>query len=173
MRTVLRTILLTALLASAIRAAEAPPAVPQALRPFAPLVGTTWVATFPNGKLTDEQKFEWVYGGKFLRNQHWVRTTDGKTVYEGETIYAWDPLAEQVVWWYWNASGGYVAGTMSATEGGWLFEGVNHAPKTQTPKVRGVIRAITAESWESVQYFERDGKWVEQFAIVYRPPKAK
>lgn len=164
-----RLLIVLALLAAPARAAEVPADVPAALRPFAPLVGPTWVGRFPNGKLTDEQRFEWVYGGRFLRNEHQVKNEAGATVYEGETIYAWDPLADQIVWWYWNATGGYVTGTVTATEGGWLAEGVNHAPAGQTPRVRGALRGISSESWEAVQYYEREGEWVEQWTMVYRP----
>lgn len=161
------------LLGSPLFAGDAPEAAPAALRPFAPLVGTKWVAPSPNGKTTDEQKFEWLFDGRFLRNQHAVRDEKGATIYEGETIYAWDPLTEKVVWWSWNATGGHIVGTITPAAGGWIAEGVSHAAKAQSPRVRGAVRAITPQSWELVQYADRDGAWVEQPAITYRavPPK--
>jgi enterochelin esterase-like enzyme/predicted esterase len=146
-----------------------PETVPQALRPFAPLVGKLWVAALPSGSLSDEQQFEWVYGGRFLRNEHWVRNAAGEVVYEGETLYAWDPLSEQIVWWYWNATGGYVDGTMSESQGALVFAGRNHAPDGQTPRVRGALRDVSATGWESVQFLDRDGEWVERWTIPYRP----
>jgi hypothetical protein len=123
--------------------------------------GTQWIGRFPDGDLTDEQRFEWVYGGRFLRNTHRVRNAAGDVVYEGETIFAWDPSNDRIAWWYWNTTGGHITGTMVETEQGWISEGENHAPSGQTPRVRGAMVDITSVSWESVQYFERDGEWIE------------
>jgi len=166
---VIRSTLIALLVSLPLGAADMPEAVPSALRPLAPLVGTAWVATLPTGGLIDEQRFEWVYGGRFLRNEHWVRNAAGEVVYEGETIYAWDPLSEQIVWWYWNTTGGYVTGTMAASQGALVFEGENHAPSGQTPRVRGALRNISSTSWESVAYLDRDGEWIERWTIQYRP----
>ena len=85
----------------------------KALEPFAPLVGTSWVATFPNGA-SDEQKFEWLYDGRFLRNTHEVKSPEGAVVYAGETIYAVDTDGT-IGWWYWNTTGGYMTGTVTKT----------------------------------------------------------
>jgi hypothetical protein len=161
-RFVTLTLVLTPLtLGPALGAEEIPEHVPPALRPFAPLVGTPWLGRFPDGALIDEQRFEWVYGGRFLRNTHRVRNAAGEVVYEGETIIAWDPSNDRIAWWYWNTTGGHITGTMVETEQGWISEGENHAPSGQTPRVRGAMVDITSVSWESVQYFERDGEWIE------------
>lgn len=136
------------------------------LAPLSPLVAQRWIGTFPNGKMTDEQQFEWVFGGKFLRNTHQVRNEAGKVVYEGETIYAWDPKGEQIVWWYWNTTGGFITGTLAGRGELWLAEGVNHAVG-QTPAVRSELR-ISQDSWESINYFQREGAWKEQFRMTFR-----
>ena len=145
-----------------------PSPIPQ-LQPFAQLVGTTWVGEFPDGKALDEQEFEWVFGGRFLRNVHRVKTLDGTVVYEGETIYAWDPKRESIVWWYWNTTGGHIVGTMASTDAGWLFEGENHAPPPQPERVRGMFRLTSDREWQSVQYFPSDDGWKERFTITFRP----
>ena len=169
-RFVTLTLVLTPVTLGPARGAEAiPEHVPPALRPFAPLVGTSWIGRFPDGDLTDEQRFEWVYGGRFLRNTHRVRNAAGDVVYEGETIFAWDPSNDRIAWWYWNTTGGHITGTMVETEQGWISEGENHAPSGQTPRVRGAMAEITSDSWKSVQYFERDGAWIEQWTTTYRP----
>lgn len=142
------------------------------LRAFAPLVGTTWIATFPNGTLTDEQRFEWLFGGKFLRIEHDVRNEEGTVVYRGETIYAWDATQERIVFWYWNETGGFVTGTLEPEGDTWVAEGINHAPPPQTPAVRTVIR-LAEDSWQSSHFFQRDGEWKEQFTITYRPKGGK
>jgi len=71
---------------------------PRALEPLAFLAGSCWKGSFPGRATTDEHCFEWVYGGKFLRDRHVVR---GDSVpYEGETVYAWDATQRRIVWWY-------------------------------------------------------------------------
>ena len=156
--------------ASAEQAAPAVPAIEPhpRLRPFSPLVGPIWAGSFPGGELVDEQRFEWVYGGKFLRNVHQVKNPTGEVVYEGETIYAWDPTSEEIVWWYWNTTGGFITGTLTEHGGSWLAEGTNHAPPPQPTEVRSELR-IGDGSWESVSYFPKDGEWTERFRITFRP----
>ncbi|MCK6446445.1 MAG: hypothetical protein L6Q99_08655 [Planctomycetes bacterium] len=148
-------------------AASVEPVTPIAeLAPFAPLVGGTWSAPF-NDKVHDEQCFEWVYGGKFLRNLHWVKDTTGKVVYEGETIYAFDPRERELVWWYWNATGGFIVGTAQWSGMHAEFVGENHAPGTQTERVRSTADLGDGE-WTSTGWFWKDGAWVEQGKRTYR-----
>jgi hypothetical protein len=139
------------------------------LSPFEPLVGTVWVASFPGSEMIDEQEFEWVFGGKFLRNVHRVKNAEGSVVYEGETIYAWDVTTQTVVWWYWNSTGGYVTGTLEKTTDGWAFEGANHARPPQPERVRGLFRLGSAGEWHSVQYFEGEDGWEERFTMTFTP----
>lgn len=141
------------------------------LQPFASLVGKVWVGEFPGGNMIDEQKFEWIFGGRFLRAVHKaVNTSDGATVYEGETIFAWHPGGKTIVWWYFNATGGFITGTITQADDGWVFEGINHSPPPQPQKVRGVWRIKSASEWESVQYFlSETDEWRETFTITFRP----
>jgi len=165
-----RVILLTLLLCVSLPclAEDGANPIPQ-LSPFAPLVGPVWVGQFPDGKAVDEQEFEWVYGGRFLRNVHRVKTPDGTVVYEGETIYAWDPKNETVVWWYWNSTGGHIVGTLEKAGDEWSFKGTNHAPPPQPEEVRGRLRLISDSEWQSVQYFPSDDGWKERFTMTFRP----
>jgi hypothetical protein len=140
------------------------------LLPFASLVGKAWVGEFPGGNMTDEQTFEWIFGGKFLRSVHKVVNTDGATVYEGETIFAWHPNGKTIVWWYFNATGGFITGTITQADDGWVFEGINHSPPPQPQKVRGVWRIKSDSEWESVQYFlSETDEWRETFTMTFRP----
>lgn len=135
---------------------------------FSPLVGREWIAAFPDGDVTDTQRFEWVLGARFLRNVHHVRAA-GKVVYEGETIYAWDQRAQRIVWWYWNSTGGYVTGTIAIGERGELVAtGENHGAADQLDRVRTVIR-IGAGEWTSTAAQEREGKWTDLPTRTYRP----
>lgn len=136
---------------------QAPAADPLAL--LEPLVGREWIADMPGGKFTDTQRFDWMYGRKFVRNPHQVRDAAGKVVYEGETIYGYDAAAKQLRWWYFNATGGFLVGTViEQPDGTLLFEGENHAAPGQTAKVRSSSR-IEEEEWISTTWFWRDGEW--------------
>lgn len=139
------------------------------LAPFAPLVGGTWVAAF-NPEVRDEQRYEWVYGGKFLRNEHWVKTKDDKVAYEGETIYAFDPRAKTLVWWYWNATGGYIVGTGKWDGATAEFVGENYAGPDQTERVRSRLE-LGAADFTATGWFWKDGAWVEQGKRTYRRVK--
>jgi hypothetical protein len=136
------------------------------LAPFAPLIGGVWSAPF-NADIHDEQQFEWLYGGKFVRNVHQVKTTDGKVVYEGETIYAWDARASKIAARYWNATGGFVDGEARWDGAHMEFEGDNHAGGSQTERVRSVTD-FGGDEWTMTGYFWKNGAWVEQGKRTYR-----
>jgi hypothetical protein len=104
---------------------------------FAPLIGRDWISPLPKGNLTDTQRFEWMYSKKFIRNTHAVKTAKGEIVYEGETVYAWDARASRIVLWYWNASGGFLEGTVSIGGDGTInTEGQNHGGANQLDRTR-------------------------------------
>lgn len=174
MRTLLLAIVICVPLTAAFQGGGASPAAPavepiEPLRPLVGLVGHPWVATFPNGKLTDTQDWSWAYGGKFLRSTHEVRDADGRVVYGGETIYAWDARASQLVWWYFNATGGFVEGTLQPDGAGrYLIEGDNHGPATQKQEIRGILE-LGERTWSSISLEERDGEWRETVALEFRP----
>jgi len=89
---------------------------------FAPqafLAGSCWKGTFPDGKSVDEHCYEWVYGGKFLRDRHTV--TGGGAPYSGETIYFWDAPSKTVQYIYINVLGGYSRGTVTTRDGMLVF----------------------------------------------------
>jgi hypothetical protein len=169
MRTLLLALTLCISPSAALPQAPSTPAEPiPALRPLAGLVGPVWVAQFPGGKLTDTQVWSWVYDGKFLRSVHEVQDLDGRVVYGGETIYAWDARAERLVWWYVNATGGFVTGTLEPDgEGRFQVAGENHGPSEQLQEVRGVL-ALEEGGWSSTSLALTDGTWREQAVLVFR-----
>jgi len=140
------------------------------LEVLAEFVGPEWVATFPDGKLTDTQRFDWMFGGKFLRNPHQVKDAQGKVVYEGETIYGFDARQQVLRWWYFNATGGFIEGTVKIEDDGTLvFEGENHAAKSQIAKVRSSSRLAAPDHWLSTTWFWRDGRWDVERELEFRP----
>jgi hypothetical protein len=148
-------------------ATHADPA-PGKLDSFAPLVGRDWTAPLPQGNLTDVQRFEWMYGRKFIRNTHAVKTAKGEVVYEGQTVYAWDARSGRIVWWYWNVTGGFIEGTASIGADGVIsIEGQNHGGANQLDRTRSTIR-ITGDAWTFTPSFEKDGVWKSEPARTYR-----
>jgi len=145
---------------------------PEHFEALASLVGRDWVALFPDGKTTDTQRFEWVYGGKFLRNTHWVKNAEGGVVYEGETFYAWDFKEKRLAWFYFNTTGGHLVGYLEEERGRLTVYGTNNAPGAQTPEVKGAI-VILAHSYDSVTYFKKQDQWVEQMTVTYKPVTQK
>ncbi len=144
--------------------------IPEHFAPLASLVQHDWVTLFPDGKTSDTQRFEWIYSGKFMRNTHWVKNAEGKVIYEGETIYAWDFQAKRVAWFYFNTTGGHLVGHLEEADGRMMIYGVNNSPDGQTSEVKGAW-IIRADSYDSVSYFKKDGEWVEQMTVTFKPTK--
>lgn len=158
--------------AIAAPSAQAPASSPKtALAVLAPFVRADWRAPLPSGPLTDTQHFEWMYDQMFIRSPHHVDSADGKTVYQGETVYGWDARAHQIVWWYWNETGGYLTGTLTPSpDGSLLLEGENHGPADQLDRIRQTIR-IANDSWTMETSEERAGQWTPAVARTYQRVK--
>lgn len=154
--------------AASTRAETLPESVSPQLAGLASLVGGAWRGTFPDGKTTDVQRFDWMLGGHFLRNTHEVINADGQVVYAGETVYGWDRQSESIHWWYFNTTGGYLTGTMVESEGRWLAEGVNHGPEGQTARVRSELE-LGEGRWTSTSFFLKDGEWIRRFTMEFLP----
>jgi hypothetical protein len=142
------------------------PSTPE-LEPLAFLAGQCWSGPFPDGKVTDEHCFEWVYDGRFLRDRHIVR--GGKKPYRGETLYYWDVAAKAITYIYFNSDGGVSRGTAKA-EGDTLvfpsehhtFEGGATIEYDTTWKREGDDRyvAITRQL--------KDGQWREAWRVDFK-----
>ncbi len=89
------------------------------LQPLAFLAGSCWKGTFAGRAVTDEHCFSWIYGGRFLRDQHVV---SGDSVpYRGETTYAWDGAQKRIVYWYIALPGFYSSGSVAPENEALLF----------------------------------------------------
>ncbi|MEZ6023508.1 MAG: hypothetical protein R3C16_08910 [Hyphomonadaceae bacterium] len=108
-----------ALIAALALAACATPAASQAPSPLAPLafLEGCWVGVFdgPN-PARDERCYAWMHEGRQLRDTHEVIGAG----YRGETIYAWDADAQQIVATYFASDGGYMTG-VAVEQGGALI----------------------------------------------------
>ena len=111
----MRTLLVLTVLLSGIALAQPP----GHFQPQAFLAGSCWKGAFPDGKQIDEHCFEWIYGGKFLRDRHTV--TGGPAPYGGETIYYFDAPSKSVQYLYINMLGGNSRGTVTVNDGMLVF----------------------------------------------------
>lgn len=109
------TVLAAALCAlpSAAAAAEDAP-----LAPLAFLAGHCWVTRIDGGRETDTHCYEWMHGGKQLRDRHVVRGDEPE--YRGETVYAYNGERRRVEYRYWNSLGGQSDGWVEAAPDGTL-----------------------------------------------------
>ena len=151
-----------------LRAGDPPPEnIPNHFKPYAFLIGGSWVGRFPDGTASDTQHFEWVYGGKFIRNTHFV-TKDGQgMIYKGETIFAWDSQKKRVVYWYWNILGGYSQGVMEQKGRQIISKGVYHG-NAKTMETRSGMVLVSENEYRAVQYFQKEGAWQEQWTMTFR-----
>jgi hypothetical protein len=139
-----------------------------AMGPFAPLAfleGRCWSGKFPDGVKSDEHCFEWIYGGKFLRDRHQVR--GGGPDYQGETIYAWDPERKAVVYWYFNSDGGFSTGSLRVEGDALVFPNERFVNEGVETFYRSVWRRTGDDRYLAVTEMQKGDAWVEAWRIEY------
>lgn len=90
------------------------------LAPLAFLTGHCWSGTRPEGGV-DTHCFK--ADGAVVRDHHEV-VANGKIVYQGDTLYRWDPAAHAIAFVYTSPAGhmsGHVAGTATGLDFGLSF----------------------------------------------------
>lgn len=97
-----------ALCGAAAAHAQAPLPPGEAL---AELTGACWRTLFDGkGPDTDTHCFEAAVGGKMVTDTHKVRNGAGEVVYEGVSVYLLDRASGELVYEYFNSSGGKLVG---------------------------------------------------------------
>ena len=141
--------------------AQAPPSPYQ---PLAFLVGQCWKGTFPDGKATDEHCFSWVYGGKFVRDEHVVQR-EGQPDGFGESIYLWDPASRQLQYLYIESAGGFSRGTVSGEGDALVFPPSSYLEKGQTQTYRSRWQPAGQDAYDVVTEFQVQERWVPGFRL--------
>jgi hypothetical protein len=162
---------LGAALAAAGLAAAAEPA-PSPYQPLAFLVGHCWRGTFPGEKVTDEHCFSWVYGGKFVRDQHVVRHGAGKPDELGESIYLWDAAAGQLQYLYIESDGGFSRGSVTNEGEALVFPPTHYAENGQEQTYRSRWQRAGDGAYDVVTEFLVKGQWTPGFAVHMQQVKA-
>jgi hypothetical protein len=138
--------------------------------PMAFLVGSCWKGTFPDGKATDEHCYEWIWGGKFIRDRHVVRGP--KPDYEGETVFAWDAQKKQIVFWYFTNQGFYTTGSIEPKDEGLVVAETVVAASTPS-EMKTVLRPNGPDSY-LVRSQGKDGaSWKELWSMELKRVQAK
>jgi hypothetical protein len=150
----------------AIQAATAPPALVAELRPFAPLVGSCWRASFPDGQATDTHCYTAMFGGRYIRDVHVVE--GGPAPYSGETIYRWDPQARRVRFDYYASDGGYASGFADPTPTGINFPAGDYiGGDGQTMTMRTVQTGNGEGHSRTSSARQPDGSWREMWTMRF------
>jgi hypothetical protein len=152
----------TAFAAGAPSAAE-PEKSADPLRPLAPFAGHCYKGTLAGGKDTDEHCFQWMYGGRALRDVHTVRGASHPD-YVGETTYYWDSGARRIEYLYVENAGGIMRGTVEPGEGALVFPPAAYVADGQalTLRVRWTLGTDGYEAWSEM---EDKGAWTTMFKV--------
>ena len=139
-------------------------APPSPYQPLAFLVGHCWKGTFPDGKATDEHCFSWIYGGKFVRDEHVVHG-EGHPDGFGESIYVWDAASRQLQYLYIESAGGFSRGTVSGEGDALVFPPSSYLEKGQTQTYRSRWQPAGQEAYDVVTEFQVQERWVPGFKL--------
>lgn len=157
-------------LARAVTAAVPAPASPYA--PLAFLVGHCWKGTFPGSAVTDEHCFSWVYGDKFVRDQHVVHRGAGKADDLGESIYVWDATAQELQYLYIESAGGFSRGAVRSEAGTLVFPPARYTENGEEQLYRSRWRPLAPDTYEVVTEFEVKGTWTPRLRVQMRQVSA-
>lgn len=154
------TAVLLLALPSAASAAEPPPSPYAAL---AYLAGSCWQGALPGGKDIDTHCFSWVYGGKFLRDQHTVRGA-GHEDYLGESIYFWDAAARKLQYLYIESAGGSSLGAVEASGDTLVFPDTSYQEGGQTRVYRSRWQKSGTDAYDVITEFKNKDGWAAGFS---------
>jgi hypothetical protein len=138
---------------------------PSPYQPLAFLVGHCWKGEFPGGKKTDEHCFSWIYGGKFVRDEHVVHSADGAPDQFGETIYVWNSAAGQVEYLYIESTGGLIRGAAASEGDALVFPAAGYLEGGESMNVRSRWQRAGQDAYDVVTEFEMQGRWVPGFKL--------
>ena len=151
----------------AVQAASSPaPTLAAELQPLAPLVGSCWRATFPNGTNTDTHCYTAMPGGRQIREVHVV--AGGPAPYAGESIYRWDPRARRIRYDYYASDGGYSGGFADPTPTGFNFPEETYVGGDGQTMVLRTVQTGGGETYARTTSARRpDGSWREMWTLRF------
>ncbi len=135
------------------------------LEPLAWLTKRCWIGTFPDGATTDQHCYGWEYGDKFIWDRHVVRGSGPD--YRGQTIYAWDPDQQQIVFWYWTNQGTFSTGE-ALIEGDVIVFPETHVGDEGITELRSELHREGEDAYRMAQRQKKPGAdWEDLWTITY------
>jgi hypothetical protein len=144
-------------------AAFAAEPVPAPYAAMAYLAGSCWQGALPGGKDVDTHCFNWVYGGKFLRDQHRVHGA-GHEDYLGESVYFLDAVAHTLRYLYIESAGGSSLGTVEVSGDTLLFPDTSYQEGGHTQVYRSRWQRSGADAYDVITEFKNQDGWVPGFS---------
>jgi hypothetical protein len=172
MKPIKTLLIVTTAALGAVAAAAGADAPAAGYQPLAYLVGHCWRGSFPGGAVSDEHCFSWVYGGKFVRDQHTVHHADGKPDDLGESIYVWDTATQQLQYLYIESAGGFSRGTVTSEGDALVFPATPYVEKGVTQTYRSRWRRVGADAYDVLTEFLVKGSWTPGFSVHMQQVKA-
>ena len=149
---------------AALSARAAPAPLPSPYEPLAFLIGHCWKGSFPDGAASDEHCFSWIYGGRFVRDEHVVHR-EGRPDGFGESIYLWDAAARELQYLYIESDGGFSRGTVAAEGDTLVFPAAHYVEKGSEQTYRSRWRHVAPGAYEVVTEFQVKERWVPGFTL--------
>ena len=140
-------------------------AQPSPLAPLEFLAGHCWEGEFAEGGSWDRHCYEWAYEGRFLRDRHVV--TGKRGPYGGETLYRFDGNDQQIVYHYFDSTGGYSTGRVEPAEGELRFPEERYQEGDRERVLRTVWRRDGDVRLISVTEERKGDQWVEAWRVTY------
>src|SRR4029077_15471820 len=113
---------------------------------------------------TDEHCFSWIYGGKFVRDEHVVHR-DGRPDEFGESIYVWDGAARELQYLYIESAGGFSRGTVALEGATLVFPPTRYVEKGVEQTYRSRWQHAASGEYDVITEFQVKGAWVPGFSL--------
>ena len=165
MKTLMPCLLAGAVTLAGLAAHAAPAASRSPFEPLSFLVGHCWKGTFPDGQVTDEHCFSWIYGDKFVRDEHVVHRGAGQPDDRGESIYVWDAAARQLQYLYIESAGGFSRGTVAGEGDTLVFPPTRYSANGEEQTYRSRWQRSGAHAYDVVTEFLVEGRWTPGFTL--------
>jgi hypothetical protein len=146
------------------RAAGAAETASDPMQPLAFLAGHCFKGAIPDRGDTDEHCFQWLYGGKALRDVHTVRGA-AHPDYVGETTYYWDSLAKRIEYLYVENAGGIMRGTVEPGERAIVFPETRYVAQGQAMTLRVRWSMLPDQGYEAWSEVQGKAGWATLFKV--------
>jgi hypothetical protein len=128
------------------------------------LIGHCWKGTFPGSEVTDEHCFSYIYGGKFVRDEHVVHGPKQPDAF-GESIYLWNDAERSLEYLYIESAGGFSRGTVVREGDALVFPATRYREKGKEQVYRSRWQRTGTDGYDVVTEFQAGERWVPGFTI--------